>query len=96
MSEDKKKKELALYPLFAEEIVESLSHAFGGRSQWGPIELGSAVFGWHNNKGLANPEAMIREIARLEGEHWSHWKLPEEEEFYRDSLAAYEERTSDD
>lgn len=76
----------------AQKIVDLLSQAFGGRSQWGPVELGNAIYGWHNNQGLRNPELMIKEISRLEASYWEDWEIGGEDEFFQDALSTFLER----
>lgn len=76
----------------AQKIVDLLSQAFGGRSQWGPVDLGNAIYGWHNNNGLRNPEFMIKVISRLEAAYWENWEKGGEEEFFQDALSTFVER----
>ena len=73
----------------AREIVAALTAAYGGRSQWGPIEVGNAVWGQHNNNGLKNPEECIKEIHQITTEYWGNDPSEYSEEFLRVALATF-------
>ena len=73
----------------AREIVAALTAAYGGRSQWGPIEVGLAVYGQSNNNGLKNPEECIKEIHSLITTEWGNDPSSYSEEFLRVALATF-------
>ena len=73
----------------AGEIIAALSAAYGGRSQWGPIEAGNAVYGQSVNNGLKNPEEVLESIASRESEYWEEDPPEDNAYFLEVALATF-------
>ena len=78
----------------ANQIINALSTAFGGRSQWGHEEMGRAIWGWHNNNGMKSPLTMIELISKMEKDFWG-WEEYQKEDFEKGVLFSFDKRQNE-